>query len=164
MINTLVQPLIINFKTLEEFKKFREYGAQELSMLEDLESNIIENDSASPFYGIYFGDKLVARMSLYEIDSQYNRYFDPPHDYLELWKLEVLPDYKGKGYGTALVNYAKSINLPIKTNARQQSSSFWEAMGFESISYNTERDRGENPYVWYPIGFREQTLTNNEDD
>ena len=49
----------LNYKTLEEFKQFKEYGIQELSMLEDLESNMIENDSNSPFYGIYFGDKLV---------------------------------------------------------------------------------------------------------
>ena len=40
-----VEKLKVNFKTLEEFKKFKEYGIQELSMLEDLEANIIENDS-----------------------------------------------------------------------------------------------------------------------
>lgn len=55
-----VEKLKINYKTLEEFKKFKEYGHQELSMLEDLEANIVENDSDSPFYGIYFGDMLVA--------------------------------------------------------------------------------------------------------
>ncbi|MFD6441823.1 GNAT family N-acetyltransferase, partial [Peribacillus sp. NPDC060186] len=47
-----VERLLVNFKTLEEFKKFKEYGIQELSMLDDLEGNIIENDSQSPFYGI----------------------------------------------------------------------------------------------------------------
>ena len=153
-----VERLKINFKTLEEFEKFREYGAQELSMLEDLEANIIENDSDSPFYGIYYGDKLVARMSLYRIDKKYDRYFDPPQDYLELWKLEVLPMYQGKGYGKALVDFAKSFNLPIKTNARQQSHGFWEKMGFEPVTYNVERDRGENPYVWFPKGVKERTL------
>ena len=61
--------LKINFKTIEEFKKFKEYGAQELSMLEDLESNLVEDNSRSPFYGIYFGDKLVARMSLYRREA-----------------------------------------------------------------------------------------------
>ena len=68
----------INFKTLEEFKKFKEYGIQELSMNEELEANIIENDSESPFYGIYFSDKLVARMSIYQVNGKYNRYFEPP--------------------------------------------------------------------------------------
>ena len=34
-----VERLLINFKTLEEFKGFKEYGIQELSMLEDLEHN-----------------------------------------------------------------------------------------------------------------------------
>ncbi|MCY8185981.1 GNAT family N-acetyltransferase, partial [Bacillus inaquosorum] len=40
-----VERLLINYKTLDEFKKFKEYGIQELSMLEDLQDNIIENDS-----------------------------------------------------------------------------------------------------------------------
>lgn len=71
-----VERLLNNYKTLEEFKKFKEYGIQELSMLEDLQDNIIENDSTSPFYGIYFGDKLVARMSLYQVNGKSNPYFD----------------------------------------------------------------------------------------
>ncbi|MGP4080346.1 N-acetyltransferase [Pseudalkalibacillus sp. R45] len=158
-----VQKLLVNYKTLEEFKKFKEYGIQELSMLEDLQENIIDNDSESPFYGIYYGDKLVARMSLYRIDGNYDRYFDPPQDYLELWKLEVLPAYHGKGFGSALVNYAKTYNLPIKTNARQRSSEFWEKMGFSSVTYNPSRDRGENPYVWYPAGVAEQEPVEKED-
>ncbi|WP_085524084.1 N-acetyltransferase [Tuberibacillus sp. Marseille-P3662] len=153
-----VQRLLINFKTLEEFKKFREYGAQELSMLEDLEANFIENDSESPFYGIYFGDKLVARMSLYKVNKKYDSYFEPPQDYLELWKVEVLPGYQGQKYGRALIDFAKSFNLPIKTNARNQSHHFWDKMEFEPITYNTQRDRGENPYVWFPSGVTEQSL------
>ncbi|KIY21310.1 MULTISPECIES: N-acetyltransferase [Mesobacillus] len=151
-----VEKLKINYKTLEEFKKFKEYGHQELSMLEDLEANIVENDSDSPFYGIYFGDKLVARMSLYQVKKQFDRYFEPSQDYLELWKLEVLPDYQGNGYGTALVEFAKSLGLPIKTNPRIKSQEFWEKMGFTPVHYDVERDRGENPLVWYPAGVTEQ--------
>ena len=71
-----VERLLVNFKTMEEFKKFKEYGIQELSMLEDLEANIIENDSQSPFYGVYFGDSLVGRMSLYKKSSTSDHYFD----------------------------------------------------------------------------------------
>jgi GNAT superfamily N-acetyltransferase len=152
----IVQRLLVNFKTLEEFKKFKEYGIQELSMLDELQENIIENDSESPFYGIYYGDKLVARMSLYRIDHKYDRYFEPAQDYYELWKLEVLPQYRGRGYGSSLVNFAKTLNLPIKTNARQGSKDFWEKQGFEAVTYNPTRDRGENPYVWYPEGVSEQ--------
>ncbi|USK35586.1 N-acetyltransferase [Bacillus sp. F19] len=151
-----VEKLLINYKTLEEFKKFKEYGLQELSMLDDLQDNIIENDSNSPFYGIYFGEKLVARMSLYRVDKKFDEYFDPKQDYLELWKLEVLPDYKRKGYGTALVEYAKSYGVPIKTNSRIKSDEFWSRMGFESVTYDMERDKGENPLVWYPEGVSEQ--------
>jgi GNAT superfamily N-acetyltransferase len=151
-----VEKLKINYKTLEEFKKFREYGHQELSMLEDLEANIVENDSDSPFYGIYFGDKLVARMSLYQVKKQFDRYFEPAQDYLELWKLEVLPDYQGKGYGKTLVEFAKGLGLPIKTNPRVKSQDFWDKMGFTPVHYDMERDRGENPLVWYPAGVTEQ--------
>jgi GNAT superfamily N-acetyltransferase len=155
-----VKRLLVNYKTLEEFKKFKEYGIQELSMLEDLQHNIIENDSESPFYGIYYGNKLVARMSLYKIEGVYDRYFEPAQEYYELWKLEVLPQYQRKGFGSALVNFAKSSNLPIKTNGRQMSGGFWEKMGFQSVTYNPERDRGENPYVWYPEGVSEQEQKN----
>lgn len=156
-MNYKVEKLIVNYKTLEEFKKFREYGLQELSMLEDLEANIIENDSESPFYGIYFGDKLVARMSLYQVEKKFDRYFEPAQDYLELWKLEVISDYQNKGYGKALVKYAKSFGLPIKTNPRVKSEEFWNKMSFSSVHYDMERDRGENPLVWHPEGVNEQS-------
>lgn len=155
---TEIVKLKVNYKTLEEFKRFKEYGIQELSMSEDLEANIIENDSESPFYGIYFGDKLVARMSVYQVSAKYNRYFEPPVDYIEIWKLEVLPEYQGKGYGTALVDFAKGFQMPIKTNPRVKSRSFWEHLGFQSVNYDMERDLGENPLIWFPDGFKEADL------
>lgn len=151
-----VERLLVNFKTLEEFKNFREYGAPELSMKDDLQSNIIENNSESPFYGIYYGNKLIARMSLYLVEKKYDLYFEPPQDYYELWKLEVLEPYRGRGYGTMLVEFAKSFNLPIKTNARQRSDEFWLKMGFTPVNYQAGRDRGENPYVWLPEGVTER--------
>ncbi|MFJ5963507.1 MULTISPECIES: N-acetyltransferase [unclassified Bacillus (in: firmicutes)] len=154
---TQVKRLLINYKTLEEFKQFKEYGIQELSMLEDLESNMIENDSNSPFYGIYFGDKLVARMSLYQVDGSTTTYFDHNQDYLELWKLEVLPGYQRKGYGEALVEFAKSFGLPIRTNPRVKSAGFWEKMGFKAVKYDMERDKGENPLIWEPAHMKENT-------
>ena len=157
-----VKRLSINYKTLEEFQKFKEYGLEELSMLEDLQANIIEDDSNSPFYGIYFGDKLVARMSLYNISAKYDRYFDPPNGYLELWKFEVLPDYRNKDFGTALVEFAKSFGVPVKTNARQASGDFWLKMGFQPVKYNPVRDRGENPYIWTPEGVVEQLIEEEE--
>lgn len=145
-----VEKLRVNYKTLEEFKKFKEYGLQELSMLEDLQANIMEDDIESPFYGIYYGDKLVARMSLYRVDKKADKYFSPSQDYLELWKLEVLSDYQQKGFGKALVDYAKSYNLPIKTNPRVKSAEFWSKMGFVPVEYDMERDFGANPLVWHP--------------
>ncbi|KJD59456.1 N-acetyltransferase [Bacillus sp. NEAU-CP5] len=145
-----IERLLINFKTLEEFKRFKEYGMQELSMLEDLQDNIIENDSTSPFYGIYFGDKLVARMSLYQVNGGANPYFDQRQDFLELWKLEVLPGYQNNGYGKALVDFAKSFRMPIRTNSRMKSADFWDKMNFEPVKYDMARDKGENPYIWHP--------------
>ncbi|WP_226578457.1 N-acetyltransferase [Halobacillus litoralis] len=158
MTKTKVQPLLVNYKTLEEFKRFKEYGNQELAMLEDLESNIVENDSESPFYGIYYGSALVARMSLYRVKAKYDNYFDPPQDFLELWKLEVLPDYRGFGYGRTLVDFAKSFQLPIKTNPRINSHCFWEKMGFQKAQYDMERDLGENPLIWMPSGVEEREV------
>ncbi|WP_430786132.1 N-acetyltransferase [Virgibacillus flavescens] len=151
-----VEKLLINYKTLEKFKHFKAYGNQELSMLEDLQSNIVENDSESPFYGIYYGNNLVARMSLYKVTAKYDAYFHPKQDYLELWKLEVLPDYRGKGYGRALVEFAKQDKLPIKTNPRINSQGFWEEMDFQKAKYEMERDLGENPYIWMPDGVKEK--------
>jgi len=148
--NIKVERLLINYKTLEDFKQFQAYGMQELSMLEDLKQDIVENDSSSPFYGIYFGENLVARMSMYERSHKYDHYFDPPQDYLVIWKLEVLEEYRGNNYGKMLVDYAKAFQLPIKTNPYLDSSSFWDRMGFQAASYNMERDLGENPYIWMP--------------
>ncbi|MGQ5113378.1 N-acetyltransferase [Bacillus halotolerans] len=145
-----VERLLVNYKTLEEFKKFKEYGIQELSMLEDLQDNIIENNSTSPFYGIYFGDKLVARMSLYQVNGKSNPYFDQHQDYLELWKLEVLPGYQNRSYGTALVEFAKSFRMPIRTNSRIKSAEFFSKMNFEPVKYDMARDKGENPLIWHP--------------
>src|SRR5690625_2331693 len=155
MSDVKVESLLINYKTLEDFKQFQAYGHQELSMLEDLQNNIVENNSKSPFYGIYYGNRLVARMSLYERSKKFDHYFNPPQDYLVLFKLEVLPDYRNRGYGNMLVDYAKSFNLPIKTNPFINSHGFWEKMGFERASYNIERDLGENPFIWMPPGVKE---------
>ncbi|MDC3412821.1 N-acetyltransferase [Aquibacillus sp. 3ASR75-11] len=158
MENIKVERLLVNYKTLEKFKKFKEYGNQELSMLEDLQSNIVENDSESPFFGIYYGNALAARMSLYKVKAKYDKYFEPPQDYLELWKLEVLPDYRGNNYGKALVDFAKSYNLPIKTNPRINSHGFWEKMGFQKAKYEMERDFGQNPMIWAPEGISEKNI------
>ncbi|HEU4965326.1 MAG TPA: N-acetyltransferase [Bacilli bacterium] len=149
-MTTRVQRLQINYKTLDEFKKFRENGLEELSMLEDLSANLVENDAQTPFYGIYEDGKLVARMSLYRIQAKYDRYFQPPTDYHELMKLEVLPGYKGKGYGKDLVEYAKTLGRPVKTNVRLGAQDFFLQLGFQPVKYDPVRDRGENPYVWQP--------------
>lgn len=156
MNNVKIEKLLINYKTLDEFKSFKEYGNQELSMLEDLQSNIIENNSESPFYGIYYGDTLVARMSLYQEDSKYDLYFNPPQDFLVLWKLEVLPNHRGNRYGKALVDFAKEYEFPVKTNPLINSHGFWEKMNFQKAQYDMQRDLGENPFIWLPNNVTEK--------
>ena len=59
-----------------------------------------------------------------------------------------------------LVEYAKSFNLPVKTNARVNSHDFWERMGFQPAHYEVDRDFGENPYIWLPEGVSEQVDPN----
>lgn len=158
MENIKIENLLVNYKTLEKFKRFKEYGNQELTMMEDLQNNLIEDDSKSPFYGIYYGDNLIARMSLYEVSEKYDNYFEPAQKFLTLWKLEVLPDYQGKRYGKALVDFAKDFQLPIKTNPRINSHGFWEKMGFIKAHYEMERDLGENPLIWLPKGVKEKEV------
>ena len=69
-------------------------------MLEELQANIIENDSESPFYGIYYGGSLIARMSLY-MKRNGGEPFEITY-YLELYKLEVLPTFQNKDSGKCL--------------------------------------------------------------
>lgn len=49
-------------------------------------------------------------MSLYQVDQKYDYYFDPKQDYLELWKLEVLENYRHKGFGKKLVDLLKALD------------------------------------------------------
>ncbi|MCP8970255.1 N-acetyltransferase [Ectobacillus ponti] len=138
-----VERLRINYKTLEEFKKFKGCGAQELSMLEDLQGTLAENDCNSPFYGIYYGESLVARMSLYMQPQSESAVSDYPC--VELFKLEVLPEFQRHGFGTALVAYAKSLGLPVKTTPRVHSERFWEKQGFQAVP-----DPNGVSYIWQP--------------
>lgn len=153
-----IEKLLINYKTLEDFKSFREYGNQELQMLEDLQANIVENDYDSPFYGIYYGDKLIARMSLYRTGKKFDRLFNGEMDYLDLSKLEVLPQYRKKGYGLMLINFAKSFNLPIVTVPRVNSEGFWNKMGFIPLKLDNGSD--EKLLVWYPDHLSENNKIN----
>ncbi|WLR52235.1 N-acetyltransferase [Bacillus tianshenii] len=149
-----VEKLSLNFKTLEEFKRFKKYGLQELSMIEDLQADIVENKSDSPFYGIYYGDTLIARMCLDNVQAKYDSVFNSPQDGLEICKLEVLKDYQGLGYGRMLVEFAKSFQMPIRTIPRVNSTDFWNKMGFEYVSHN-----GINYFVWEPQHVQPSSIT-----
>jgi ribosomal protein S18 acetylase RimI-like enzyme len=151
MFSPQTERLLINYKTLEEFKNFHGNGVQELCMYEDLRANLIDNDSVSPFYGIYFGESLVARMSLYEVDTPLSLALSSYQTHVELYKLEVLPDFQRKGYGKILVNFAKNLHVPIKAISRAKSDDFWIKQGFSKIE-------GEDGYYsWTP-----QTETNSD--
>lgn len=148
-----VDNLKMNFKTIEEFKSFKEYGIEELSMLEELEITMVEDNSSSPFYGIYYGDKLAARMCLYVKKDAAALLPDYSGDeYLEIWKLEVLPQYQNKGFGLMLVDFAKSFELPILTKPRVKSHTFWEKIGFTSFNENSSR------LLWDPATVNTQKI------
>lgn len=152
-----IEKLSINFKTLEDFKSFKEYGNQELQMLDDLTGSIVENDcKQSPFYGIYYGDKLVARMSLYHTEKKFDYLFDDKRDYLLLSKLEVLPQFRERGFGKNLIQFAKSFNLPIITSPRINSEGFWNKMGF--MPFTPISKMPEKLLVWYPDHLTENKI------
>ncbi|GGE66352.1 N-acetyltransferase [Priestia taiwanensis] len=144
MFTPKVERLLINYKTLEEFKNFNGNGVQELCMYEDLRANLIDNDSESPFYGIFFGDSLIARMSLYEINTPLSTTLMSYHTHVELYKLEVLSDFHRKGLGSTLVQFAKKLNMPIKAISRAKSDEFWLKQGFSKVEGEDEF------YVWTP--------------
>ncbi|MFC3419785.1 N-acetyltransferase [Salinicoccus hispanicus] len=148
-----VKHLAINYKTVEDFKKFREYGAQELHMMKEMEGNMIDADIDSPFYGIYVGDTLAARMCLYRKEDEQQPIFDPPHDYMVIWKLEVLEKYQGRGFGSQMIEFAKDYGLPIKAISRQNARGFFEKHGFEMMKYDIERDMADDPLIFYPEGY-----------
>ncbi|MFV1458110.1 GNAT family N-acetyltransferase, partial [Bacillus mycoides] len=108
------------------------------------QANIIENDSESPFYGIYYGGSLIARMSLY-MKRNGGEPFEITGPYLELYKLEVLPTFQKQGFGQMLVNHAKQLQFPIKTIARIHSAGFWDKLNFSPVSV-TDGDF----YIWHP--------------
>ena len=146
-----VKNLAINYKTAEEFKKFREYGSQELHMIEELEANVIDANIESPFYGIYQGDELAARMCLYRREDTEHPIDEDTSDYLVIWKLEVLEKYQGRGFGSEMIDYAKSFNIPIKAISRfQNSRDFFEKHNFEGHDYDIERDLADESLMWHP--------------
>ncbi|CAD2079352.1 GNAT family N-acetyltransferase [Jeotgalicoccus meleagridis] len=146
-----VHNLAINYKTAEEFKKFREYGSQELHMLDELEANVIDANIDSPFYGIYQGDELAARMCLYKQTDTTHPIDGTNSEFLIIWKLEVLDRFQGRGLGSALIDYAKSFQLPIKAVSHfKDSRAFFDKHNFKTLEYDIERDLADESLIWYP--------------
>ena len=125
-----VKHLQINYKTDELFADFREFGNKNLYMIEELKGQMIDASSDSPFYGIFVGNKLVARMALL------------------LWKLEVLDTYQRRGYAKQLLNFAKENKKPIKAIARNNSKEFFLKQGFKDVA--TKNPEGHDILIWNP--------------
>mgnify|MGYP001507555824 FL=1 len=145
---TKVQHLEINYKTDELFEAFREFGNKDLHMVEEFQGQMIDASSDSPFYGIFNGDNLVARMALLKKGDVEESYFPNDEDYLLLWKLEVLEAYQQRGYGQTLIDYAKSLQLPIKAIARQDSKEFFIRHGFKDV--DSKNPEGFDVLIWSP--------------
>lgn len=143
-----VKRLDINYKTDELFEDFRNFGNKDLYLVDELRGEMIDASSDSPFYGIYVGDRLGARMALYRKGEVEETYFPGFDDYNVIWKLEVLRDFQDRGYGTSLLDFAKNQGLPIKVIARNQSKDFFIKQGFTDLE-ETNRD-GHDVLVWTP--------------
>ena len=115
-----VKHLQINYKTDELFADFREFGNKNLYMIEELKGQMIDASSDSPFYGIFVGNKLVARMALLD-------------------KGEVEETY---------LNFAKENKKPIKAIARNNSKEFFLKQGFKDVE--TKNPEGHDILIWNP--------------
>lgn len=145
---TSVKRLDINYKTDELFEDFRNFGNKDLYMVDELRGEMIDASSESPFYGIYVGERLGARMALYRKGEVEVEHFPEYDDYLIIWKLEVLKDFQDRGYGTELLDFAKSQGLPIKVIARNQSKNFFIKQGFKDLQQKNNEDY--DVLVWEP--------------
>ena len=143
-----VKRLDINYKTDELFEDFRNFGNEDLYLVDELRGEMIDASSDSPFYGIYVGDRLGARMALYRKGEVEEVYFSDFDDYNILWKLEVLRDFQGCGYGEALLDFAKEQGQPIKVIARNQSKNFFIKHGFKDIEQQNKD--GHDILIWTP--------------
>jgi GNAT superfamily N-acetyltransferase len=143
-----VKRLDINYKTDELFEDFRNFGNEDLYLVDELRGEMIDASSDSPFYGIYVGDRLGARMALYRKGEVEEVYFSDFDDYNVLWKLEVLRDFQGRGYGKALLDFAKEQGQPIKVIARNQSKDFFIKQGFKDIELQNKD--GHDVLIWTP--------------
>ena len=128
-----VKRLDINYRTDELFEDFRNFGNEDLYLVDELRGEMIDASSDSPFYGVYVGDRLGARMALYRKGDVEEKYFPNFDDYNVLLKLEVLRDFQNRGYGKALLDFAKDQGLPIKVIARNQSKQFFIKHGFTDL-------------------------------
>ena len=143
-----VKLLDINYKTDKLFEDFRNFGNEDLYLVDELRGEMIDASSDSPFYGIYVGDRLGARMALYRKGEVEEVYFSDFDDYNVLWKLEVLRDFQGRGYGKALLDFAKEQGQPIKVIARNQSKDFFIKQGFKDIELQNKD--GHDVLIWTP--------------
>ncbi|WP_251516253.1 MULTISPECIES: N-acetyltransferase [Staphylococcus] len=143
-----VKRLDINYKTDELFKDFRNFGNENLYFVDELRGEMIDASSESPFYGIYVGDRLGARMALYRKGEVEEQHFPDFDDYNILWKLEVLKNFQDRGYGTELINFAKEQGRPIKVIARNQSKDFFIKHGFEDLNKKNKDDH--DILIWTP--------------
>ena len=140
-MNTFIKKLTINYKTLEEFQLFNKKAADPLAITEELQHDLIENSLSSSFFGLYKEEKLVGRMQL-------NNYMEHPSsekDYLELCKVEILPEYQKLGLGKKFISFIKQFNKPIKTYPLNETNSFWEKLQFQPV-----KEEANTSYIWIP--------------
>ena len=117
-----VERLLINYKTLDEFKNLK--GAEPRNYLcwKNYKQTLLKT-TVNLHFTVFIMASLIARMSLY-MKRNGGEPFEITYSYLELYKLEVLPTFQKQGFGQMLVNHAKQMQFPIKTIARIHSAGF----------------------------------------
>lgn len=143
-----VKHLEINYKTDELFEAFREFGNKDLYMVEELQGQMMRCQFWITILWHLSRWKPCCPNGFTKKGDVEEIYFPEFDDYLLLWKLEVLDNYKNKGYGQSLIDYAKSYNMPIKAIARQNSKEFLMNQDFEDV--HAKNPEGHDVLVWAP--------------
>lgn len=141
-----IQKLPVNYKTLEEFKGFQSEELKGFSFTEDLSERLQEDCTDSPYIGIYFGNRLAGRMYIEKRHTEWNK----EEPVLWIHSLEVLPEYRFRGLGSAMIEFLKEFSLPIQTRAFNFSAHFWLKMNFHY-------DKQTQYFYWQPKNDEQNT-------
>lgn len=93
---------------------------QALYPTNDFSKVLLSDDAKGKHLGLFVQDRCVSVLSLFEKE-----------DGIQLRKFGTLPEFQGKGYGTALLLHALAISVGrVYLNARLEKMDFYLKFGF----------------------------------